>query len=123
MSDLFHPEITLLRVKLRDYSLKLWHSDPPRNGVQAAEVYWKKGVYDTLTVARNIKKGWTPVEKAYVRSHLVNSVGHFHHLLALIDEIGSAKKRKRTLTAVDFCFQRPYGNNAVQHRKGLLINH
>ena len=120
VADLFKPQVALLRVKMRDYSLKLWNADPVQNGVSAVDLYWRKGIYDTFTAAKSIKQGWTPVERAYVKSHLYNGVGFLHHVLALIDELKTefARKSNRTteitdaLGALDFCNLSPYGQES-----------
>ena len=57
VADLFKPQVALLRVKMRDYSLKMWSADPVANGVSAVDLYWRKGLYDTLAAAKNIKQG------------------------------------------------------------------
>ena len=105
---------------MRDYSLKLWNADPVQNGVSAVDLYWRKGIYDTFTAAKSIKQGWTPVERAYVKSHLYNGVGFLHHVLALLDDLKTefARKSNRTteitdaLGALDFCNLSPYGQES-----------
>ncbi len=102
-------------MKLRDYTLKLWSHDPVKHGAHAVDLYWKKAVYETLALARNIKQGWTPVERGCVQAHLLHSAGHFHHLLALIDDLDSAAKKKKAdpgqeLGVVDLFATKQYGH-------------
>ncbi len=95
VSDLFSPEANLYRVRMRDHSSRLVMADPIRWGASASDLYWRKSVYHTLAAARNAKKerGWTPMEKAYVVSHLVNAVGHYQHFLwFLLEDFGWSKR-------------------------------
>lgn len=119
VADLFKPQVALLRVKMRDYSIKMWNVDPVKNGVSAVDLYWRKGIYDTFTAAKTVKQGWTPVERAYVKSHLFNGIGFLHHILSLVDELKAefVRKSKRTeiigaLGAFDFCNLPPYGHES-----------
>ena len=104
---------------MRDYCIKMWNEDPVKNGPSAVDLYWKKGIYNTFTAAKTVKQGWTPVEKAYVKSHLFNGIGFLHHILALVDELKTEFARKSNgteivgaLGAIDFCNLPPYGHES-----------
>jgi hypothetical protein len=57
VTDLFSPELTLFRVKLQDYASRLFAADPVRHGTSAMDIYWRKGLYETLVTARGVKVG------------------------------------------------------------------
>ena len=115
---------------MRDYSLKMWNADPVKNGVSAVDLYWRKGIYDTFTAAKTVKQGWTPVEKAYVKSHLFNGIGFLHHILALVDELKTEFARRSdsateiigALGALDFCNLPPYGHESKSGGRQLWSN-
>ena len=93
--DLFTPEGALYRARLRDHAGRLTAADPVRHGAAAAEAFWRKGVYETLSAARGLKQGgqWTPMERAYVVGHVLNGVGHYEHFLwYLLHDFGWSKK-------------------------------
>ncbi|XP_069679962.1 nonsense-mediated mRNA decay factor SMG5 isoform X3 [Periplaneta americana] len=82
-NDLFSPTVETQRVRLREYCERLIFSDPIGYGRKGEELLWRKGYYDVVTTAKRLRKNntWSPLEIAYMQSHLAAGVGHYHHLL------------------------------------------
>lgn len=127
VADLFNADLGVLRLRLRDYSVKLLHTDPIQYGLKAVDFYWRKGFHETVSRAKQLKKvrtsydssshsfdysvyfqgiNWTSNEKAYLHSHLMNGIGHFHHLIMILGEYDFT-----TEIQIDFCGLHFYGNN------------
>ena len=94
VKDLFNPDLIQARLKIGDYSLRLFKADPLKLGLASLDLYWRKGVYDTFSTGRKVVKGrWSDEDKAYMEAHLLAAVGYFHDLIGLIvEDFGWSKK-------------------------------
>lgn len=79
IQSLFTPELIFLRGKLWEYTLRLFHADPALYGIKCLDLFWLKSIHGTLTRARQLTRGWTPMEKAYLQAHLAASVSQIRH--------------------------------------------
>ncbi|TRY67907.1 hypothetical protein TCAL_05253 [Tigriopus californicus] len=79
IQSLFTPEVLFLRGKLWDYTLRLCQCDPALFALKALDLFWLKSIHGTLTRARQLTRGWTPMEQAYLQGHLAASVSQMRH--------------------------------------------
>lgn len=115
LSDLFNVDLTFLRVRCRDYVIKLWSLAPAKFGLQSIDIYWRKCQYEPYTLCKRLKQGWTPVERARVQSHLMNGLSQFHDFLARIREVDQgAKLGCMDDWHLDFMTQDTYGNSRLE---------
>merc|ERR1719495_3118575 len=76
VGDVFSEEALGLRVRLREYTLKLLHSDPDRYALKYLEVQWRKAWHEPVSLARQLDGG-----KVLLDTHLLAGIGQFHNLL------------------------------------------
>ncbi|CAK9804490.1 Nonsense-mediated mRNA decay factor SMG5 [Anthophora plagiata] len=83
ITDLFTPSGETLRVKLKDYCVRLITKDPVGYARKTEELLWRKAFYDIVYVSKKLRKGnvWTETEKAMLSVHLAVGVGFYHHLI------------------------------------------
>ncbi|XP_053976178.1 nonsense-mediated mRNA decay factor SMG5 [Hylaeus volcanicus] len=83
ITDLFTPSGETLRVKLKDYCIRLIIKDPIGYARKTEELLWRKAFYDNVYAAKKLRKGntWTETEKAVLSVHLAVGVGFYHHLI------------------------------------------
>lgn len=110
ITDLFTPSGEGLRVKLKDYCVRLITKDPVEYARKTEELLWRKAFYDIVYASKKLRKGnaWTETEKAMLSVHLAVGVGFYHHfILKLQLEYGLD-----LVGAIDFAY--------VQNVTGLL---
>nr|XP_031848437.1 protein SMG5 isoform X2 [Nomia melanderi] len=91
-----------LRVKLKDYCIRLKTKDPVGYARKTEELLWRKAFYDIVNAAKKLRKGsvWNETEKAVLSVHLAVGVGFYHHLILKLQlEYGLD-----LLGAIDFAF-------------------
>ncbi|XP_076767020.1 smg5 nonsense mediated mRNA decay factor isoform X1 [Xylocopa sonorina] len=83
ITDLFTPSGETLRVKLKDYCVRLITKDPVGYARKTEELLWRKAFYDIVYALKKLRKGntWTETEKALLSVHLAVGVGFYHHLI------------------------------------------
>lgn len=83
ITDLFTPSGEALRVKLKDYCIRLITKDPLGHARKTEELLWRKAFYDIVYAGKKLRKGntWTETEKALLSVHLAVGVGFYHHLI------------------------------------------
>ncbi|XP_076665311.1 smg5 nonsense mediated mRNA decay factor [Andrena cerasifolii] len=83
VTDLFTPSGETLRVKIKDYCIRLITKDPVGYARKTEELLWRKAFYDIVYAAKKLRKGntWTETEKAMLSVHLAVGVGFYHHLI------------------------------------------
>ncbi|XP_078047866.1 smg5 nonsense mediated mRNA decay factor [Augochlora pura] len=102
ITDLFTPSGETLRVKLKDYCLRLETKDPVGYARKTEELLWRKAFYDVVYAAKKLRKGnvWNETEKAVLSAHLAVGVGFYHHLILKLQlEYGL-----NLVGAIDFAF-------------------
>ena len=96
----------ILRSRLRDLVWRALKSSSSANEIanKALELGWRKIYYEPIHVARRLKKRgtWSPEDAAYVVSHIINGIGHYHSVitflcdtLSLGDEHDNGKNQDR----------------------------
>ncbi|XP_076249730.1 smg5 nonsense mediated mRNA decay factor [Calliopsis andreniformis] len=83
ITDLFTPSGETLRVKLKDYCVRLITKDPIGYARKTEELLWRKAFYDIVYASKKLRKGntWSETEKAVLSVHLAVGVGFYHHLI------------------------------------------
>lgn len=83
ITDLFTPSGEGLRVKLKDYCVRLITKDPVEYARKTEELLWRKAFYDIVYASKKLRKGnaWTETEKAMLSVHLAVGVGFYHHFI------------------------------------------
>ncbi|KZC13990.1 Protein SMG5 [Dufourea novaeangliae] len=83
ITDLFTPSGEALRVKLKDYCIRLITKDPVEYARKTEELLWRKAFYDIVYAAKKLRKStaWNETEKAVLSVHLAVGVGFYHHLI------------------------------------------
>ncbi|XP_050575573.1 nonsense-mediated mRNA decay factor SMG5 [Bombus affinis] len=83
ITDLFTPSGEGLRVKLKDYCVRLITKDPVEYARKTEELLWRKAFYDIVYASKKLRKGnaWTETEKAMLSAHLAVGVGFYHHFI------------------------------------------
>lgn len=83
ITDLFTPSGETLRVKLKDYCVRLITKDPVEYARKIEELLWRKAFYDIVYASKKLRKGnaWNETEKAMLCVHLAVGVGFYHHLI------------------------------------------
>ncbi|XP_060820360.1 nonsense-mediated mRNA decay factor SMG5 [Bombus pascuorum] len=83
ITDLFTPSGEGLRVKLKDYCIRLITKDPIEYARKTEELLWRKAFYDIVYASKKLRKGnaWTETEKAMLSVHLAVGVGFYHHFI------------------------------------------
>merc|ERR1740128_364107 len=100
--DVFSVEVLGLRIRLRDYSLKLIHSNPELHGLKYLELLWRKAWHDPVVLARQLGSG----SDLLLDSHLLAGLGQFHNiLLNMVETYGWSDKSFR----LDFMCCLEYG--------------
>ncbi|XP_017760175.1 PREDICTED: protein SMG5 [Eufriesea mexicana] len=81
--DLFTPSGETLRVKLKDYCVRLITKDPVEYARKTEELLWRKAFYDIVYASKKLRKdnAWTETEKAMLSVHLAVGIGFYHHLI------------------------------------------
>ena len=91
---------------------------------QALDIYWRKCQYETYTLCKRLKQGWTPLERALVQSHLMNGVSQYHAFLGWIRDIDQTSRINcMPEWNLDFLEESHYGHShsnlaASQHSGG-----
>ncbi|XP_017884758.1 protein SMG5 [Ceratina calcarata] len=83
ITDFFTPSGEVLRVKLKDYCVRLITKDAVGYARKTEELLWRKAFYDIVHASKKLRKGnaWTETEKAMLSIHLAVGVGFYHHLI------------------------------------------
>merc|ERR1712223_1965968 len=81
----------ILRSRLRDLVWRALKTSPDQIGNKALELGWRKIYYEPVHVARRLKKrgAWKPEDAAYIESHIVNGIGHYHSVITFLCDIHS----------------------------------
>ena len=84
VENLFSPSLNGLRSKIRDIAgnfIKNRLYSSQHSGI--LDYAWRKGSYEIIQHARKLKinQTWNNLETAYMKSHLINCMGHYQHLL------------------------------------------
>jgi len=79
VEDVFSEDLLGLRVRLREFALKLLHADPEKFGLKYLEIVWRKAWHEPVTLARQV--GGASVGCVLLDSHLLSGLGQYHHLL------------------------------------------
>ena len=78
----------ILRSRLRDLVWRALKSSSSANEIanKALELGWRKIYYEPIHVARRLKKRgtWSPEDAAYVESHIINGIGHYHSVITYL---------------------------------------
>ncbi|XP_076646842.1 smg5 nonsense mediated mRNA decay factor isoform X1 [Halictus rubicundus] len=115
ITDLFTPSGETLRVKLKDYCIRLETKDPVGYARKTEELLWRKAFYDIVYAAKKLRKGnvWNETEKAVLSVHLAVGVGFYHHLILKLQlEYGLD-----LVGAIDFAFtQNETGSSTTKNK-------
>ncbi|XP_033322630.2 smg5 nonsense mediated mRNA decay factor [Megalopta genalis] len=115
ITDIFNPSGEILRMKLKDYCLRLLTKDPVGYGRKTEELLWRKAFYDAVSATKRLRKGniWNETEKALLSVHLAVGVGFYHHLILKLQIEYSINQ----VGAMDFAYLQNKSASAPTRRK------
>lgn len=90
MEDVFSLELLNLRIRMRDFVLKILSLDPSKSGIKVLEQFWRKCFHEPYSVVRQLRgNGWSKTQNSLIQSHLLSGIGTYQNLiLYMVDTFG-----------------------------------
>ena len=90
MEDVFSVELLNLRIRMRDFVLKILSLDPSKSGLKVMEQFWRKCFHEPYSVVRQLRgNGWSKTQNSLIQSHLLSGMGTYQNLiLHLVETFG-----------------------------------